>query len=209
MSGNGVTIVDYGMGNLGSIANMFKKLGAVPTIAHSPQEIEDAHRLVLPGVGSFDAGMRHLRERELLDVLDHKAMQERCPILGICLGMQLLMHRSDEGSLPGLGWIDGEVRRLSVEGNHPPLPLPHMGWNTVDIVRPDGLYAGMTGELRFYFVHSYGVRCRAGDDVLSTTTYGDTFVSALRYENVVGTQFHPEKSHRFGMHLLKNFMRGE
>jgi glutamine amidotransferase len=209
MSSADVTIVDYGMGNLGSIANMFKKLGAVAIVARSPEEIEGAGRLVLPGVGSFDTGMRHLGEGGLLEVLNRKAMEERCPTIGICLGMQLLMHRSDEGQLPGLGWVDGEVRRLAMDGAAPAMRLPHMGWNTVDIVRPDGLYAGMSGEVRFYFVHSYGVTCRSEEDVLSTTTYGDTFVSALRHGNVFGTQFHPEKSHRFGMQLLSNFLRAE
>jgi glutamine amidotransferase len=206
MSGPDVTIVDYGMGNLGSIANMFKKLGAAAVIAHRAEEIEAADRLVLPGVGAFDTGMHNLHVRGLVEVLNRKAMAERCPTIGICLGQQLLMQRSDEGRLPGLGWVDGEVRRLAVGGE---LRLPHMGWNTVDIVRPDGLYAGMTGEVRFYFVHSYGVACRSEEDVLSTTTYGDTFVSALRHGNVFGTQFHPEKSHRFGMQVLSNFLRAE
>jgi imidazole glycerol-phosphate synthase subunit HisH len=209
MTESPVTIVDYGMGNLGSIANMFKKLGAPTVVARSAVDVAAAQRLVLPGVGSFDTGMRHLGDTGLREVLDQKATQERVPTLGICLGMQLLMHRSDEGELAGLGWIDGEVRRLTLDGAAPPLRLPHMGWNTVDIVRPDGLYAGMTGEVRFYFVHSYGVACRTEDDVLSTTTYGETFVSALRHGNIFGTQFHPEKSHRFGMQLLKNFLRAE
>jgi glutamine amidotransferase len=164
---------------------------------------------VLPGVGSFDTGMRHLAERGLREVLDRKATEERCPTIGICLGMQLLTQRSDEGELPGLGWIDGEVRRLTVPAGEAPLRLPHMGWNTVDIVRPDGLYTEMTGEVRFYFVHSYGVVCRSESDVLSTTTYGERFVSALRHRNIFGTQFHPEKSHRFGMQLLRNFLRAE
>lgn len=206
-SGADVTIVDYGMGNLGSIANMFKKLGAQAIVTGSAEEIASARRLLLPGVGSFDSGMRHLHERGLVDVLNRKARDERCPTIGICLGMQLLMERSDEGQLPGLGWIAGEARRLAVNGSTPTLRLPHMGWNTVDIVRSDGLYAGMAGEVRFYFVHSYGVACRSEEDVLSRTTYGDAFVSALQQGNVFGTQFHPEKSHRFGMQLLSNFLR--
>jgi glutamine amidotransferase len=209
MTESPVTIVDYGMGNLGSIANMFKKLGAAAVVARGAEEVAAAQRLVLPGVGSFDTGMRHLGDAGLREVLDQKATHERVPTLGICLGMQLLTHRSDEGELAGLGWIDGEVRRLTVNGAVPALRLPHMGWNTVDMVRTDGLYAGMTGEVRFYFVHSYGVSCRSQDDVLSTTTYGETFVSALRHGNIFGTQFHPEKSHRFGMQLLKNFLRAE
>jgi glutamine amidotransferase len=209
MSVRDVTIVDYGMGNLGSIVNMFKKLGAVAAVAQSAGEIESARRLVLPGVGAFDTGMRHLDEQGLRAVLERKAMEERCPTIGICLGMQLLMQGSEEGELPGLGWIGGEARKLVVNGGDRSLPLPHMGWNTVDVVRADALYAGMDGEVRFYFVHSYGVACRSEQDVLSTTTYGNTFVSALRHENVFGTQFHPEKSHRFGMQLLRNFLNAD
>ena len=209
MSAAEVTIVDYGMGNIGSIVNMLKKLGVTPAVASTPGEIEVASRLLLPGVGAFDAGMRHLDERGLTEALSRKAISERVPVLGICLGMQLLTLGSEEGTLPGLGWIEGEARRLATAGNGDrPLPLPHMGWNTVEILRrDDGLFAGMEGEVRFYFVHTFGVACRSPADVASTTTYGDEFVSALQHENVFGTQFHPEKSHRFGMQLLANFIR--
>lgn len=202
-----VTVVDYGMGNIGSIVNMFTKIGARPIVARTPDEIESSTRLVLPGVGSFDSGMRQLEEKGMLEPLNRKAIGEGVPSLGICLGMQLLTERSEEGQLSGLGWIQGEARRLPVEGSGRPLRLPHMGWNTVDVVRQDGLYGGMSGEIRFYFVHSYGVTCRSDDDVLSVTTYGEAFVSALQKENIYGTQFHPEKSHKFGMKLLSNFMR--
>ena len=207
MSDRAVTIVHYGVGNIGSIVNMLKKLGADPTIAETPEQITSARRLLLPGVGSFDAGMSHLHERGLVDALNKKALDERIPTLGICLGMQLLMEGSQEGTLAGLGWIEGEARKLPVDAEGTQLPLPHMGWNTVDIIRADRLYAGMEGELRFYFLHSYGVSCRRHEDVLSETTYGAAFVSALQRENIFGTQFHPEKSHRFGMQLLANFVR--
>lgn len=204
-----VTIVDFGMGNIASIINMLRKIGAAPTVATEADEIGAADRLVLPGVGAFDSGIRALEERGLLDVLTRKALSERVPVLGICLGMQLLTKGSEEGSLPGLGWIDAEVKRLRVDNGDRPFPLPHMGWNTVDILTRDGgLYAGMEGEVRFYFVHSYGVSCSSQDDVSSTTTYGAEFVSTLHHENLFGTQFHPEKSHRFGMQLLANFIRG-
>jgi imidazole glycerol-phosphate synthase subunit HisH len=199
-----IVVVDYGMGNLGSIANMFKKVGAEARIASDPEVLREADKLVIPGVGAFDNGMRSLAERGLLEVLELKGRVERVPVLGVCLGMQLLMESSEEGCLPGLGWIEGESIRFRLD-DYPQLRTPHMGWNTLDAYRPHPLFAGLEDAPRFYFVHSYHVVCRREGNELARTTYGRAFTSAVVEGNVLGVQFHPEKSHRFGMQLFRNF----
>ncbi len=201
-----IVIVDYGMGNLGSITNMLKKIGVSTRVSSDAHEIEAAEKLILPGVGAFDTGMVRLHELGLLDVLDRTALARKTPILGICLGMQLLMKRSEEGLLPGLGWIDGEAIRFRFDPKQSNLKIPHMGWNSVTIHREGSLVKGMDQDVRFYFVHSYHVVCNDWQDVLTTTDYGYSFVSAVQRDNIMGAQFHPEKSHKFGMNLLKNFV---
>ena len=201
-----IVIVDYGMGNLGSIRNMCKRIGFASHVTSDPGEILLASKIILPGVGAFDGGMRRLAELSLVPVLKEMALNRKVPVLGVCLGMQLLTERSDEGKLPGLGWINGETVRFRFEGERPLHKVPHMGWNTVDIRKQGSLFRGIEGEVRFYFVHSYYVSCRDPQDVLSTTTYGHPFVSALQRGNIMGAQFHPEKSHRFGMAVLRNFL---
>jgi len=201
-----IVVVDYGMGNLGSIANMFKKVGALAIVSGRLEDIEGADKLVLPGVGSFDNGMRNIRERGLLHVLAEKVGRRRTPILGICLGMQLLTQRSEEGQLPGLGWVDAETIRFAFAPDlRPPLKIPHMGWNTVLPASSDSLFSGMAEQPRFYFVHSYHVVCRQAEDVLARAQYGLQFCAALRAGHIFGVQFHPEKSHKYGMQLLRNF----
>jgi glutamine amidotransferase len=202
-----ITIIDYGMGNLGSIANMLKKIGAEAVISSDLSVIGRADKLILPGVGAFDSGMKKLHERGLPEILSEKVIAEKTPILGICLGMQLMTKRSEEGSLPGLGWIDAETIRFrfGVEGNED-LRVPHMGWNTVHPAGEGELFRGMTDELRFYFVHSFHLVCNDENDIAARTHYGYNFVSAVRRGNIMGVQFHPEKSHKFGMRLLKNFV---
>lgn len=199
-------IVDYGMGNLGSICNMLKKIGASGIIASTPQDIEKADKLILPGVGAFDNGIKNLHQRGLVPVLEQKVLSRKTPILGICLGMQLFTKRSEEGRLEGLGWIEGETIRFQFDGAHAHLKVPHMGWNTVQVVQKDVLYAAGQEEWRFYFAHSYHVVCPA-EHILTRTNYGYDFVSSLRKDNISGVQFHPEKSHKFGMALLKNFVQ--
>jgi imidazole glycerol-phosphate synthase subunit HisH len=199
------TIVDYGMGNAGSILNMLKRVGMAARVSSSAAEIAESERLILPGVGAFDTGMQHLRKSGLIDVLNRKALEERVPTLGICLGMQLLMRSSHEGREPGLGWIPGATVAFP-SGGLGDLKVPHMGWNTVQVCRNDSLFRGLEQGARFYFVHSYHVVCDRDEDVLAWTTHGVRFASAVQQDNIVGTQFHPEKSHRFGMQLLKNFV---
>lgn len=198
-----ITIVDYQMGNLGSISNMLKKLGIPSKITADPQDIAAASKLILPGVGAFDAGMDNLQRSGLLPVLNERVLGAGVPTLGICLGMQLMTRRSDEGHREGLGWIDAEALRLRPADTT--LKVPHMGWNLVRPVRPSPLTDGLPDEPRFYFVHSYHVRCNAPEDVLLTTQYGEEFHSAFQHGPVSGVQFHPEKSHKFGMALLRNF----
>lgn len=198
-----ITIVDYQMGNLGSISNMLKKLGIPSKITADPQDIAAASKLILPGVGAFDAGMDNLQRSGLLPVLNERVLGAGVPTLGICLGMQLMTRRSDEGQREGLGWIDAETLRFRPSDTM--LKVPHMGWNLVRPVRSSPLTDSLPDEPRFYFVHSYYVRCNAPEDVLLTTQYGEEFHSAFQHGTVSGVQFHPEKSHKFGMALLRNF----
>ena len=200
-----IVIVDCGMGNLSSIQNMFKKAGAEAVISSEIKDIERADHLVLPGVGSFDAGISQLRQRGLVEILSKKVLEKKTPILGICLGMQLMTQRSEEGKDPGLGWIDGETVRFRIDGQDG-LKVPHMGWNTVRGIPKAPLLAGYQKEPRFYFVHSYHVVCRSKRDILAETYHGYDFVSAFAKENIYGVQFHPEKSHKFGLQLFKNFL---
>jgi imidazole glycerol-phosphate synthase subunit HisH len=200
-----IVIVDYGMGNIGSILNMLKRVGAQAKISSAVEDIAAAGKLILPGVGAFDTGMQNLCASGLVEVLNDKVLTQQTPTLGICLGMQLLTRRSEEGKLPGLGWIDGETVRFRFDETQQDLKIPHMGWNTVTVRREDALFRGLDDDPRFYFVHSYHVVCANEDDVIGSTHRGYDFVSAVRRGNVMGTQFHPEKSHRFGMKLLQNF----
>ncbi len=200
-----IAIVDYGMGNLGSIRNMLKKIGADSIVTADHDLVRAADKIILPGVGSFDAGMDNLHRTGLQPVLRERVIDSGVPILGICLGMQLLTNRSDEGTLPGLGWVDAETVRFS-----PPaetgLKVPHMGWNVVRGVKESPLLTGAEKEERFYFVHSYYVRCNNPQDALLVAEYGHPFTAAFACRNIIGVQFHPEKSHKFGMRLLRNFV---
>lgn len=197
-----IVVVDYGLGNLASIANMLRKVGASAVVSSDPAVIQQAGKLILPGVGAFDAGMQNLEERGLVSLLTVRAAQDHIPVLGICLGMQLLGMRSEEGTRCGLGWINGNTIRLPAQHT---LKIPHMGWNSVTVRGPHPLFAGLEAENRFYFVHSYHLVCSESRDVIGSTAYGCEFTASVAKGNVMGVQFHPEKSHRFGMQLLKNF----
>jgi imidazole glycerol-phosphate synthase subunit HisH len=200
-----IAIVDYGMGNLGSVSNMLKRVGVEAVITSDPEVILGASKLILPGVGSFDNGMANLSERGLKGVLERKVLAEKTPILGICLGMQLFSGRSEEGTLPGLGWIDAETVRFRFPPEQGHLKVPHMGWNNLSPAREHPLLSGFDEPPRFYFVHSFHVRCARREDVLATCHYGFDFTASVWHENILGTQFHPEKSHKFGMRVLSNF----
>lgn len=200
-----IAIVDYGMGNVGSILNMLRKAGAEAAVTCEVGTIRRAQKVILPGVGSFDHAIRNLDELGLRTVLRDKVLEEKVPTLGICLGMQLFCRRSDEGTLAGLNWIEAETIRLSLSPEEPKRKIPHMGWESVEIKRAHPLLAGLEEEPRFYFVHSFRVRCDDQQDVLATCRYGTDIAVAIAHDNIMGTQFHPEKSHRFGLRVLRNF----
>lgn len=200
-----ITIVDYGMGNVGSLINIFRRIGVKARAESDPKQIEAAEKLVLPGVGSFDAAMARIGDISgLREVLNRKALIEKIPVLGICLGMQLLTDGSDEGARSGLGWIPGRAYRFPVSND---LKVPHMGWNGVTVLQNNGLTQGLGAELRYYFVHSYYVRVENSKCSMLRTKYGIDFDSGICMDNIFGLQFHPEKSHRFGMNILQNFSR--
>ncbi|MBK9564354.1 MAG: imidazole glycerol phosphate synthase subunit HisH [Saprospiraceae bacterium] len=199
-----IAILDYNMGNVKSIANMFKKIGKEAKVTSDIDEIKNAEKLILPGVGYFDYAMDQLRSMDYFSILDQMVLMDKKPILGICLGAQLMLNRSEEGKpTPGLNWIEGQVVKfqLNLQG----LRVPHMGWNDVRIIKDDKLVQGLPEEPRFYFVHSYYFNLVHKEDELLSTHYGQDFASAFSHENIFGVQFHPEKSHKYGMQLLKNF----
>lgn len=202
-----ITIVDYGMGNLGSVQNMLKRIGVKSVITSIKKEIEKATKIILPGVGAFDNAIENIRALGIEKVLKEKALNEKVPFLGICLGMQLLTQKSEEGRLSGLSFIDAEVKKFQFN-NQDDLKIPHMGWNAVKQQKESVLLQDMPAdEVRFYFVHSYHIICRDKNDILAETFYGYNFTCAIQRENIFGAQFHPEKSHRFGIQLLKNFAK--
>jgi len=197
-----ITIVDYGMGNLGSVVNMLRLVNVEIEVSSDPKHIAKASRILLPGVGAFDPAMEKIDALGIREVLDEKVLCERVPILGICLGMQLLTRGSEEGKRPGLGWIPAYTRRFPSDLG---LKVPHMGWNTAERMRPCSLTERLDDEMRFYFVHSYCVQTDEPQDTVLKTFYGIEFAAAVQRGNIMGAQFHPEKSHRFGMQLLRNF----
>ena len=201
-----IVIVDYQMGNVGSIFNMIRKIGVDSLISSDCEDIKKAEKIVLPGVGAFDYGMNNLEKLGLIDILNERVIKYKIPILGICLGMQLMTNSSEEGDMNGFGWINAKTVKFKFKDNS--IKVPHMGWNTVNLSKESRIFANMENqENRFYFVHSYFVECNNREDILTTTKYGDKeFVSSFERENIIGVQFHPEKSHKFGMQLLKNFL---
>jgi glutamine amidotransferase len=203
-----ITIIDYGMGNFGSIKNMFKYIGVEASIESDPDKIKNASKILLPGVGSFDTAMKKINESNLKEVLNEKALKEQVPVLGICLGMQLLTNSSEEGQLEGLGWIKASTLRFQ-ERIDKKYRIPHMGWNVVNKSNESKLTKDFESfeELRFYFVHSYFVQVEDEKNSILKTDYGIEFDSAIQKDNIYGAQFHPEKSHKFGMKLFENFAR--
>jgi len=205
------TIIDYGVGNIGSIANMLKKVNEDAIITSDLEKIADAKKLVLCGIGAFDDGMSKLGNMGIIDILKKKVLTDKTPILGVCLGMQLFTKYSEEGSKEGLGFISGHTQKFQFQETVPaggkPLRIPHMGWNLVNLSKKSKLFNDMYEEPRFYFVHSYHVVTDHPDDVLLTASYGYPFTAAFEKDNIIGVQFHPEKSHKFGMKLYENFVK--
>jgi|SRR5215813_965438 len=200
-----ISIVNYGCGNITAIANIYKRLDVPVSIASRPEDLRDAEKIILPGVGAFDHVVTCLDKCGMRDPLNELVLTRKKPILGICVGMQILARRSDEGVLEGLGWIDGQVKKIDISNFTRQPALPHMGWNDVAPVKRDSLFAHLEVDPRFYFLHSYYFDCANADDVLAVTDYGSSFPSAVHCNNIFGVQFHPEKSHQCGIQLLKNF----
>jgi len=196
-----IIIINLDMGNVGSIKNMCKKAGIKTKISADETKIKNAKKIILPGVGAFDNAMNKIDELNLRELLDQKVLDEKIPVLGVCLGMQLLMNESEEGMKNGLGWIKGKTIKFELEK----LKIPHMGWNDVNIIKKHSITNKMPFDCRFYFVHSYYVKCEDKNDILMETNYGIDFTSAVQKNNIIGVQFHPEKSHKFGLQIYKNF----
>ena len=201
-----IVIVDYGIGNLGSITNMLRRIGYDSVISKKEEEIAAAEKIILPGVGAFDQAVNNIHELNLWDVIKQKAMSDQTPLLGICLGMQLLLDRSEEGNGQGFGFIKGYAAKFNFSDEQREFKVPHMGWNNVMPVSPiHPLLRNSEHNMRFYFVHSYYASCENNENIIGTTNYGFKFASAIAHNNIMGVQFHPEKSHLFGITLLKNF----
>ena len=200
-----ITIIDYGLGNVLAFVNVYNRLNIPVAVAKSASDLANATKLILPGVGSFDHAMQQLDQSGMRQPVEQLVLQNAMPVLGICVGMQMLAKCSDEGVLPGLGWIDGKVKKFDSSAMPLGTNLPHMGWNDVKPVVDGGLFKGMEQDARFYFLHSYYFECHQQPNVLAVTDYGGQFNCAVRRDNVYGVQFHPEKSHHFGSQLLKNF----
>ncbi len=200
-----IAIINYDMGNLGSLVNILKRIGVKSIVTNLPEEIDRADKIILPGVGAFDTAIKKLNNiKGMRNILEKKAKIQKVPILGICLGMQLMTLKSEEGNLDGLGWIKGKTYKFPKSKNH---KIPHMGWNTVRKLLDDKISIDMTNGFKFYFVHSYYVKVFNNKNSFLKTNYNVEFDSGIFDKNIYGVQFHPEKSHSFGMHLLKNFSK--
>ncbi len=200
-----IRIVDYGIGNIQAFLTMFKRLGLPAERARTPVDLFDASKLILPGVGAFDNAMQLLNQSGLRESLEFMVFERQVPLLGVCVGMQMLASGSEEGMLPGLNWIPGQVRAFAKTPEVEQLPIPHMGWNDLQ-VKPDAtLFRGFEPQPRFYFLHSYYFSCDDKAHVAATATYGLKFECAVSKGHIHGVQYHPEKSHNFGAQMLKNF----
>lgn len=199
-----IAVIDYGLGNLRSIAKALEEVGGNVLVTSDASQIQQADRVVLPGVGAFGDGMKNLRERNLIEILTQEVIQKKKPFLGICLGMQLIAKTSEEfGTYEGLGWIDAGVRRFAID---PHLKVPHVGWNAVRFIKEHPMLSGLPKEADFYFVHSYHLVSVNSDLVIGVCNYGGDFLACIAKDNMFATQFHPEKSQREGLNLLKNFL---
>ena len=203
-----VSVIDCGVGNIGSVLNMLEHIGVSAEAITKADQVKKSEKLILPGVGNWDAGVQRLQESGLIDALKNRVLNDKVPILGICLGMQLFLNSSEEGMLPGLGWIDGTVKAFNFSGINftaRRLPSPHMGWNSVTVMHNSTLTESLDENSKFYFVHSFHVDVKDSENIMLQTDYGYAFTSGIRKENIYGVQFHPEKSHRHGVNLLRSF----
>jgi len=200
-----IAIVDYGLGNIRAFANIYKKMDVPFLVTAQAGDLAKATKIVIPGVGAFDQAMELLEKSGMRRILDELVLDRHCPVLGICVGMQILARSSEEGTLPGLGWIDGEVKKFDALTLNHRTRLPHMGWNDIQPTTKTTLFQGLEINARFYFLHSYYFRCFQEENILAVSDYGGHFACAVNSKNIYGVQFHPEKSHHYGIQLLKNF----
>jgi imidazole glycerol-phosphate synthase subunit HisH len=200
-----ITIIDYGLGNICAFVNLYERINIKTKVAHTSEDIKKATKIILPGVGCFDHAMNQLNRSGMRNELEKKVLERKVPFIGICIGMQMLAKNSEEGKLPGLGWIDGVVKLFDISKIPYKSGYPHMGWNTINPVNKNTLLEGFDKDSRFYFLHSYYFLCHAYSDILATSEYGIHYACAVKKENIYGIQFHPEKSHSNGIKLLKNF----
>ena len=200
-----IGIIDYGSGNIQAIATIYKNLNIEHQVLNKPKDLKKADKLILPGVGAFDATMQQLIDSGLKEELNKLVLEEKVPVLGICVGLQVMGFESEEGELPGLGWIPGKVKKFDKSRITIKPKLPHMGWNVINDIRSHPLFKGIDSDFGFYFVHSFYFECEFEENILSTSKYGDEFTSSIFEGHIVGTQFHPEKSHGNGVQLFKNF----
>lgn len=202
-----ITIIDYGVGNIYAFQNVYKRLNIQTKIAKTTKDLEGAQKLILPGVGSFDYAMNQLNSSGMREHLDYLVLEERKPVIGICVGMQMMANCSDEGQQEGLKWVDADVKRFDVSTIKYTTKLPHMGWNDVKPIPNQALFAGLETNAIFYFLHSYYFSCNQQDDSIAQAQYGIDFTCAIKHNNIYGIQFHPEKSHHYGEKLLHNFAK--
>jgi len=200
-----ITIINYGCGNIKAIQNVYNKLSVKTKVASHNEDLKDAQKLILPGVGAFDFAMQKLLDSGMMDIINELVLQKKIPVLGICVGVQLMAKTSEEGSLNGLGWINGEVKKFDEKRLEKRVNLPHMGWNDVYPVKSSPLFNELENEGKFYFLHSYYLSVIDKSQIIAKSDYSGEFVCAVNQGNVYGVQFHPEKSHRYGVKLLENF----
>ena len=202
-----IAIIDYGLGNVKAFADVYKKLNIPAIIASQAEDLQEVSKVILPGVGAFDQAMQRLEKSGMRQCLDGMVLDRKIAVLGICVGMQMLAASSEEGRLPGLGWMDGEVKKFARSASESSMRVPHMGWNTIKPLKGGGLLRGFDNEARFYFLHSYYFQSHRSEDVIAVTDYYGEFACAVNSGNVFGVQFHPEKSHHWGIRLLENFAK--
>jgi len=202
-----ITIIDYGLGNISAFQNVYKRLDIPTKIAKSVEDLQDVEKIILPGVGAFDYAMSQLNNSGMRERLDELVLKQKTPVIGICVGMQMMGNKSDEGQLEGLKWIDANVRKFDESTIPQRTKLPHMGWNDVYPKNNHPLFEGLEKDAIFYFLHSYYFECKNEEDILANSDYGVLFASAAHHDNIFGIQFHPEKSHQYGEKLLHNFAK--
>jgi glutamine amidotransferase len=202
-----IGIINYGLGNIKAFENIFRRLNIPVVILSDKSQFQDVNKLILPGVGAFDHAMKTFSDSGMRDIIEKKVLDEKVPVIGVCVGMQMLANSSEEGKLPGLGWIDGIVKKFDISKIQFTTHLPHMGWNDIHVTKEKKIFNDFPANPKFYFLHSYYFHANKPEDCIATSNYGISFTAAVNNNNIYGVQFHPEKSHTFGVKLLENFAK--